>query len=230
VIGHGGTLLLDEVAELAPRIQASLLRAVQQGEVTPVGATTPIGVDVRLISTTRANLAEEVRQGRFREDLYYRLVVVGIVLPPLRERVGDIPLLAMHFLDLHCETKRKNVRGFRSAVMQAIESYAWPGNVRELENEIERLVVLAEDNDKIPLELLSPHIRGSGLISSGIELAPDDAFWCPTAQPFDSAMDSLSAWLVRRALEQAGGVVSKAAQLLGMERTRLVKMKARLGM
>ncbi len=227
---HGGTLFLDEVAELSPRMQAALLRAVQEGEITPLGADAPVKVDVRIVSATRADLAEEVKAGRFRADLLYRLMVVTIYLPPLRERTGDIPLLAMHFLDLHCEAKRKNVRGFSEEAMRALESYSWPGNVRELENEVERLVVLAEENEKVPLELLSPHIRGE--VAEPPEPRPTsvDGFVCPDGVTYDEAVEQLSRWLVERALEQSGGVVSRAARLLAMDRTRLVKLRARLGL
>ncbi len=226
-----GTLFLDEVAELSATVQAALLRALQSGEITPVGARAPVKVDVRVISATHKDLREEVRGGRFREDLYFRLVVIPIRLPSLRERSGDIPLLAMHFLDLHCELKGKNIRGFSGDAMRALERYPWPGNVRELENEIERLVVLTDDQQKVPLELLSPHLRqGAGPAAAPTPPAEADGFVVPAGLDYDRAVASLERALVEEALRQAGGNVSQAARALGMERSRLAKLRDRLGL
>jgi DNA-binding NtrC family response regulator len=218
----GGTLFLDEVAELSLPMQAMLLRALQQGEITPVGASRPVQVDVRVISATHVDLRAAIAEGRFREDLFYRLLVVKVRLPALREREGDVPLLATHFLDLHCERKRKNVRGFSPASMRALERYAWPGNVRELENEIERLVVLLEDGVKVPLAALSERIRGASEPVSaleGLRIA---------ASGYDAALEELQRTLIERALAESGGVINAAAQQLGMERSRLSKLRGRL--
>ncbi|MBI3185967.1 MAG: sigma 54-interacting transcriptional regulator [Myxococcales bacterium] len=224
---HEGTLLLDEVSELGMVEQSAFLRVLQEGEVVPLGATKPVKVDVRIISATHKDLREEVRAGRFREDLYFRLVVVAIRLPALRERKGDIPLLAVHFLDLHCELKGKEVRGFSDEAMRALERYAWPGNVRELENEVERLVVLCEEGRRIPPELLSPHIRGA---SEQAQEPCEDCYRVDGSLGYDQAIESLERSMVRDAMERGGGVVARAAELIGMERSRLTKLRQRLGL
>ncbi len=218
---HGGTLLLDEVAELSPAVQSSLLRALQEGEVVPVGASRPDRVDVRVISATHKELRAEVARAAFREDLYFRLVVVQVRLPPLRERSGDVILLAQHFLDLYCERFGKNVLGFTQEAMRALERYAWPGNVRELENEVQRLVILAEDRSAIPAELLSAHVRGP----AGRNLAA-----LPEGEGYDEAVAAFERQMVARALERSGGNVSRAAASLSMERSRLAKLRRRLGL
>ena len=225
---HGGTLFLDEVGELSPAVQGALLRALQSGEIVAVGASRPSKVDVRVISATHKDLRVEVRAGRFREDLYFRLVVVGIRLPPLRERAGDVPLLARHFLDVYCERYGRNVPGFTYDAMQALERYRWPGNVRELVNEVERLIVLAEDGYKIPVELLSPHLVSAPSDPSQISGAPPSAA-AFAELPYDAAVAAFERDLITRALESTGGVVARAARLLGMERTRLTKLRQRLG-
>jgi two-component system, NtrC family, response regulator HupR/HoxA len=222
----GGTLFLDEVGELSPATQAMLLRALQEGEVTPVGATRPLKVDVRIISATHKDLREEVKAGRFREDLLYRLVVVTVTLPPLRDRHGDIPLLARHFLDLHCEQYGKNIPGIRPEVIAAFEAYAWPGNVRELDNELERMVILADDDQKLGLDSLSPHIAANAPRRGRASTAPPDQM---RGVPYDVAVEQLERRLVEGALEAANGSVTKAAEQLGIERSRLGKIRKRLG-
>jgi two-component system response regulator HydG len=180
-------------------------------------------VDVRILSATHRDLRQAIAEGRFREDLYFRLLVVNVRLPALREREGDIPLLATHFLDLHCERKRKNVRGFSPKAMRALERYPWPGNVRELENEVERLVVLVPAGEKIPLEALSERIRGGG------KPAEPEGIRIPELG-YDEAVTHLQSVLIDQAMERAGGVISEAARLLGMERSRLSKLRARIAL
>ncbi len=228
VQAHGGTLFLDDVAELSPSAQALLLRTLQEGEVLPLGARKPEKVDVRIVSATHKDLREEVQLGRFREDLFFRLVVFTLRVPSLKERAEDIAPLAMHFLDLHCERMGRNVRGFSFEAMQALESYGWPGNVRELENEVERLVVLTEDGGKVPLELLSPHIQRRGTAES--PGAPASGIAVPDALGFDDAVTLVEKELVGRALAATGDNVTQAATLLGMERSRLAKLRKRLGL
>ncbi len=138
----GGTLFLDEIGELPLLLQAKLLRALQQGEVQRVGSDTPIIVDVRVIAATNRNLREEVSEGRFREDLYYRLNVIGVEVPSLRERREDIPVLATAFLERFALANRKEIKGFTPQAMDALLKYSWPGNVRELENAVERAAIL----------------------------------------------------------------------------------------
>jgi DNA-binding NtrC family response regulator len=140
---NGGTLLLDEIGEMPLGLQSKLLRAIEEKKVTPIGADRPVDVDVRFIATTNKALPEEVERGAFRRDLYYRLSVVPIRVPPLRERAADVPLLAQHFLEVSARRAKKPVRAIAPAAMQALCRYAWPGNVRELENVIERAVIVA---------------------------------------------------------------------------------------
>ncbi len=238
---NGGTLFLDEVAELSPATQAILLRVLESGEITPVGASEPVRVDVRIISATHQDLWERVRAGQFRDDLHFRLMVVMVELPPLRERIGDIPLLAQHFLELHCLHYDKHVGGFAPETMEILESYNWPGNIRELENEIERLVVLADAGDKIRPELLSEHV----LTSVGIktEIGGDRVLPAPlqestefarrlldSGRGLDDVIDSLQTSILVEALKQSGGNQSRAAQQLGIPRQTLSSRMRRYGL
>src|SRR3990172_3408911 len=148
----GGTVFFDEVATLPMHLQAKLLRVLQEKSFERVGGNREINVDIRVIAATNINLEEAVRRGRFREDLYYRLKVVPIELPPLRERKEDLPLLVEYFLQRHCKKCNKCIKGVSPAALAALTEYPWPGNVRELENLIERLVVLAKDGSEIAYE------------------------------------------------------------------------------
>ncbi len=237
----GGTLFLDEVAELSPATQAVLLRALESGEITPVGAAEPVRVDVRIISATHQDLWERVHSGQFRDDLHFRLMVVTVELPPLRARLGDIPLLAQHFLELHCLHYDKRVAGFTPEAMEILERYTWPGNIRELENEVERGVVLGDAGDKIRPELLSRHL----LTSVGVTLdsepgasAPptldEDAEWVRRllrdGRGIDEVMDSLNVAILVEALTQASGNQSRAAQRLGIPRQTLNSRMRRYGL
>jgi DNA-binding NtrC family response regulator len=228
---NGGTLFLDEVAELSPPVQAALLRALQEGEVTPLGASQPVRVDARIVSATHEDLRERVRAGKFREDLYFRLVVLAVRLPPLREREGDVPLLSWHFLWLHCQHHGKTIPGFTPSALRALERYPWPGNVRELENEVERLVVLADDGQAIDAALVSEHIREAAPAPAPAvpQGAAGDGLVIPRGLAYDAAVERLERALIEGALRQAGGNVSAAAARLGMERSRLGKLRTRLG-
>jgi len=144
---HQGTLLLDEIGEIPPHIQAKLLRVLQEREIDRVGGRKPIPVDVRIISTTNKNLIQEIREGRFREDLYFRLNVVNIEVPPLRERREDIPLLAKHFIEIYCEENGKPVKKLTPQALKKLQNGIWRGNIRELENCIERAVILCEGDE-----------------------------------------------------------------------------------
>jgi transcriptional regulator with PAS, ATPase and Fis domain len=143
-MANGGTLLLDEVGEMPLALQSKLLRAIEEKRVTPIGSDRVVEIDVRFIATTNKNLQAEVERGTFRRDLFYRLSVMPVSIPPLRERPGDIPLLAAHFLEASARRSKKVVRAIDPAAMQALCRYAWPGNVRELENVIERAVIVAK--------------------------------------------------------------------------------------
>jgi transcriptional regulator with PAS, ATPase and Fis domain len=146
-LANGGTLLLDEVSEMEIRLQAKLLRVIQEGEVDRIGGRRPTPIDVRLIATSNRNLADCVKKGTFREDLFYRLNVVNLTLPPLRERVGDVSLLSKDFMKAFAEKNNKGVTSFAAAALSFLESHTWPGNVRELENVIERAVITCQGNE-----------------------------------------------------------------------------------
>ena len=150
---HGGTFFLDEIGDLSANLQTQLLRVLQEGEIKRVGENLVRKVDVRMIAATHRNLREYIAHGKFREDLYYRLNVINVHLPPLRERTKDVPLLAQHFLQKYATKNRKDIRGFTSEALDEITSHSWPGNVRELENTIERAVVLAKETLLTPADL-----------------------------------------------------------------------------
>jgi two-component system NtrC family response regulator/two-component system response regulator HydG len=167
-LADGGTLFLDEVSEMSPNLQAKLLRVLQEGEVDRVGGSVPIPVDVRILASTNRDLKEEIKQGAFREDLFYRLNVVTLSFPPLRERKEDIPLLARHFVARYAEENRKEISGIRQEALELLVRYNWPGNVRELENVIQRAVVLCRGDEiktsDLPPEVSTPEPReGLGL-------------------------------------------------------------------
>ncbi len=142
----GGTIFLDEIANASPALQAKLLRVLENRKFEPVGSNQTITVDTRIILASNQDLAKEVEQGRFREDLYYRINVITVTLPPLRDRVGDVPLLAKHFLKMYCSAHSKTKLGFTDETLEYLERYAWPGNVREVENVVERAVLLSKNN------------------------------------------------------------------------------------
>jgi two-component system response regulator HupR/HoxA len=157
---HGGTIFLDEIGDMPPAMQVKLLRVLEEGEIRRVGSNDPVRVDVRVISATHKHLKEEVAAGRFRQDLYYRLDVFRLQLPPLRERNSDVVLLARHFFEKYNQRAGKQLRGLTPGALQVLQSYAFPGNVRELENEIERAVALADPGEWIDIDLLSREIAG----------------------------------------------------------------------
>jgi two-component system response regulator AtoC len=215
---HGGTLLLDEIGELPVALQVKLLRALQEGEVRAVGDNTSRDVDVRVVAATSRDLDEEVRAGRFRADLFYRVNVVRIALPPLRERREDIPDLVRHFLSLYNARLGLKLGRFSAAAMRQLMDYHWPGNVRELENVVERAVVLADGN-QVEEEQLPPHLRDG------------DAGTRPTTGNHDDLSvkrrtEVLERELIERALKQTGGNRTRAARLLDLShRALLYKIK-----
>ncbi|HVO32237.1 MAG TPA: sigma 54-interacting transcriptional regulator, partial [bacterium] len=158
-IADGGTFFLDEVGEMSPAMQVKLLRVLQEGTFLPVGATEPRKVDVRLVCATNRDLRRMVERGEFREDLYYRINVINVVIPPLRDRRDDVPLLVKHFLKRFAAERKQRVKEVTEEVLERFFDYEWPGNIRELENEIERLVVLSGDEQVIGTEHLSARIR-----------------------------------------------------------------------
>ena len=209
----GGTLFLDEIGEMPLSLQAKLLRALQQGEVQRVGSDSPITVDVRVIAATNRNLREEVEQKRFREDLFFRLNVISIEVPALRERSEDIPLLAAHFLEKFAARNRKNVKGFAPQALDMLRRYSWPGNVRELQNAVERAVILCT-GDLITGPELPASVTG----------AAEQAAPVPETAEASLAGLSLEA-LERRAIEdtlrQTEDNKSEAARRLGITRATL---------
>jgi len=184
---RGGTLLLDELGEISPAAQVSLLRALQEGEVTPVGSTRPVRVDVRLVAATHKDLEEEVRAGRFRQDLYYRLAVFPVPLPPLRARPDDIPLLAARFLEVAVRRYGVSARGFSPDALAALCACRWPGNVRQLEHEVERAVILAGEERLVLREHLSASVRATPELSPAPAPTPANANANANAQPFARA-------------------------------------------
>lgn len=213
----GGTLFLDEVGELSLENQAKLLRFLDLQEVRPVGATRSKTVDVRIISATNRELDREVREGRFREDLLYRLRVIHLRTPRLRERRDDIPLLILHFLKTFARRDRKEIAGVSESAMDHLLAYGWDGNVRELKNEMERLVALTPSGQKVQAAALSPHIRSA---SSGPA----------NLRPLREHRRERDRELVEQALRECGWNVTRAATRLGITRVGLTKKLRVLGL
>jgi two-component system response regulator HupR/HoxA len=222
-VADGGTIFLDEIGETEPGMQVRLLRVLQDGEIRPLGSSETRKVDVRIIAATNRDLRKAVAEGRFREDLYYRLRVVEIELPPLRERREDIPALAHHFLDLANQKMGRRLGGFTNAAMDRIVAHDWSGNVRELENELQRAVALAGDAEMVSLEMLSEHLRGA--TRSGLAPAPV----LGEARDLNLAVDDLKRHMIQEALRETGSK-TKAADRLGIPRQSLQKMMKRLGL
>jgi two-component system response regulator HydG len=213
-----GTIFLDEIGEITPATQAKLLRVIQEREIERVGGDRPIGVNVRILAATNRDLKKEVAAGRFREDLYYRLNVLVLYVPPLRSRREDIPLLARHFLERFAKKNRKTVRGFSAGAMEAIVRYDWPGNVRELENAVERGVILAM-SDYLTERELPP----------GVAAAVPEACDAPPrgvpagADLAGQPLDDIEQRAILATLKETGGNKSEAARLLGITRATLHK-------
>jgi DNA-binding NtrC family response regulator len=221
-VADGGSIFLDEIGDIPPETQVRLLRVIQEREFTPLGDTSPRRVDVRIIAATNIDLKEAVRQGGFREDLYYRLSVVPIELPPLRDRREDILPLAQHFIRKYNEENGRHVsEQIAPEVLALLESYSWPGNVRELENAIERAVVIAP-KDEITRECLRSEISDP----QSAQAAREGSGFGPAVNigrgiNFYDEVRHFEMDLIRRALDQTGGHQSRAARLLGMNATTL---------
>jgi two-component system, NtrC family, response regulator AtoC len=215
----GGSLLLDEVGELPLPLQPALLRVLQEGEVRRVGDSRHTRVDVRILAATNRDLAQLVQAGRFREDLYYRLNVVGLKLPPLRERVEEIPAFAARFLEQHAARIGLPARGLSPRALELLRGYRWPGNVRELENALERALVLSEEDEIQPDALPEPVRAGAVPEPVPSALDPDDL-------SVKRAQRVLEADLIRRALQRTGGNRTRAAELLELSpRALLYKIR-----
>jgi transcriptional regulator with GAF, ATPase, and Fis domain len=201
-----GTLFLDEIGEISPAVQVKLLRFLQEHEFERVGANQTLKVDVRVIAATNRNLRERVKQGHFREDLYYRLNVVSVEMPPLRQRASDIGLLAQHFLVRFTKENGKTITGFTNGALEKLRRYPWPGNVRELENAMERAVVLCRGETIRPEELAitNPEDSGASTGSEGYPPVPG------------SSLTALERFAILRTLEHVGGSTSRAAEILGI--------------
>ena len=222
-LADGGTIFLDEIGETEPGMQVRLLRVLQDGEIRPLGSSETLNVDVRVVAATNRDLRKDVLDGRFREDLFYRLRVVEIELPPLRARGADIPVLAHHFLDRSRERMGRQLESFTNAAMDRLTAYAWPGNVRELENEMERVVALAGSESAVALEMLSEHVRGA---SRGAE-SPEVAEEAARDADLNESVDALKRRMILQALRDTGSK-TRAAERLGIPRQSLQKMMKRL--
>jgi two-component system response regulator AtoC len=205
----GGTVFLDEIGEMAPQLQAKLLRFLEEKTFKRVGGVVDIRVDVRVIAATNRNLEDEVKKGRFREDLYYRLNVLPIVLPPLRTRADDIPALVNYFVDAYNKEFRKRVRGVSDEAMRRLQTYGWPGNVRELRNAVERAMLLVEGNELTADQFPVASAAGARL-TEGVPLP---------ATGID--LEQLERSLVVQALERSGWNQTRAAALLGLNRDQI---------
>jgi two-component system response regulator HydG len=214
-LADGGSLFLDEIAEMTPATQAKILRVLQEGEFEPVGGSRTIRVDTRIMSATNRKLDEEIAGGRFREDLYYRLNVVTIIVPPLRDRTVDIPLLADRFLKRYSRKNHRNLKGFAPRAMDLLMHHTWPGNVRELENVVERAVIMAPGNRVGPEDLpgtlgapLSDRSHGEPLLASG------------------RSLKEVEREMILKTLEDMGGNRTRTAGVLGISRRTLqLKLK-----
>jgi Nif-specific regulatory protein len=216
-VADGGTLFLDEISETSIGLQAKLLRVLQEGEIRPVGETQPHKVDVRIVAATNRNLKEEVSAGRFREDLYFRLSVFPLVIPPLRERRDDIPLLARHLTRRLSAQLKKRVEGLSPEALALLQRHDFPGNVRELANEIERAILLADPGAPLTEDLLSDAIQ---------RLAATDG----DAGLLQQRTDEFERDQIRQTLERCGGVKTRAAEELGITYRGLLKKMKRLGL
>jgi DNA-binding NtrC family response regulator len=220
-LAHNGSIFFDEIGNIPPDTQAKLLRVIQEKEFMRLGGVETLRADVRIIAATNADLVEAVQSGHFREDLFYRLNVITVHLPPLRKRNEDVPLLAHHFLQFYARENEKPLREISPRAMEALLDYGWPGNVRELENVIERAVVLST-GEVLDLDLLPSSVRHA-----------DAAGFAPPAMPtngvaFKDAVSDYERQLIVKALQSCGGVQKRAAELLRVKPTTLHEMMKRL--
>lgn len=211
---HGGTLFLDEIGEIPPMAQAKLLRVLQEGVVEPLGTNRPIEVDVRVLSATHRNLKQRIKDGQFREDLYYRLNVLDVPIPPLRDRQGDLPILVEHFLRRLTPSTRE-VPSISPRAWAALSEYAFPGNVRELEHAIQRAVVLCRGRE-IDAGHLPEDIAGVPTLEANLDQPVG-----PSLRPLSVAMKEFEKAYLERALEEAEGKKARAAEILGISRKNL---------
>ncbi|MBI4617709.1 MAG: sigma-54-dependent Fis family transcriptional regulator [Planctomycetes bacterium] len=233
-VANGGTIFLDEIGDLHPNMQTKLLRVLQEREIKPVGGTQNVSVDVRVICATNVDLKRAVEEKRFRSDLYYRIAVIPIYLPPLRERREDIPLLVEHFLEKYCKKNKKEAMRFTPEALALLIDYRWKGNVRELENLVERLVLVAPSS-LVTAEMLPGEIRGPG--GKGIAGAFDAvgldslrAGHRPLKDLIATSVERVERHAILEALRQGGGNRSRAAQSLGISRGSLYNKMRKYGL
>ncbi|MFL5318634.1 MAG: sigma-54-dependent transcriptional regulator [Myxococcaceae bacterium] len=217
----GGTLFLDEIGDIPPATQVRLLRALQEGEIKRVGSNDTVKVDVRVIAATNVDLHKAKEQGRFREDLFYRLNVISVQLPPLRDRPDDVPMLAQHFLKTYCEKMSKKVTGFDPQAMEALTCHRWVGNVRELENVIERAVVLTQ-HEQIQLDDLPPHLRENPNGAGDVEVI--SLAHLPYAEAKKLAMRAFERRYLSSLLEKNNNNISSAARSAGVDRSNFRRL------
>lgn len=223
-LAHEGTIFLDEIGEMSPTLQVKLLRVIQERQFEPVGSTKTVEVDVRIIAATNIDLEKAVEEGRFREDLYYRLNVIPIHIPPLRERQGDITLLLHHFIQHFNASKGKNITGISPEALELLYAYNWPGNVRELENLVERIAILKGQGIIQPHDLPEKYQQRKYVKNSQDLEIPD------TGIDFNSAVDAYENALILRALQRTNWNRNQAAQLLKLNRTTLVEKIKKKGL
>ncbi len=216
-LADGGTIFLDEIGDMSPKLQVKLLRVVQEQEFDPVGSTETVKINVRVIAATNMDLEQSVAEKRFREDLYYRLNVIPLHIPPLRERREDIPLLIQHFVEKFNNLKHRKITGFSPDAIELLQEYPWPGNVRELENLVERMAIL-KSIGKVAVRDLPQKFK-----VPQADTIPAGQFFPEHGIDFNSVVDDFEKRLILHALNKASGVKSRAARLLRVKRTTLVE-------
>jgi hydrogenase-4 transcriptional activator len=224
----GGTLFLDEIGDLPLDVQPKLLRFLEQGEIMPIGETRPQPVDVRVIAATNADLEQRVAEGKFREDLYYRLAVIRILIPPLRDRREEIPHLTSLFMREISERLNKPDVFLTPDTLELLAQHWWPGNVRQLRNEIQRLVALSRPGQGIGPEHLSPEITSAAIRQHAVGQGPGAAARLPVTS-LAAAVDGLEREIIEATLHQSSGNISEAARSLGLTRRGLYLKLRRLG-
>ena len=227
---NGGTLFLDEIGDISLDLQPKLLRFIEQQEVHPLGEAQATKVDVRIIAATNANLDQLVAAGRFRDDLLYRLKILPLHLPPLRERREEIPALLQHYLQKFGDEQRKGRVTLSDETLEYLLLYSWPGNIRQLANEVRRIIALAEPDAIVTPALLSPEIQASRRTLPAADAPAEPEVRVRLDQPLPVAVDALEQTLVRHALERSHGRVEEAARILGISRKGLFLKRRRWGL
>jgi two-component system nitrogen regulation response regulator NtrX len=215
-LADGATLFLDEVSDMSANVQAKVLRVLEEQRFEPVGSNTPVNVDVRVIAATNKRLDEEIEKGTFRSDLFFRLNVIPFEVPPLRERLEDVPLLVEHFNQRFAPAYGKKLKTFAPEAIEAMQRYSWPGNVRELRNTIERVVIMHQNH----------RVTVKDLPAFGEAEPPASSYRFPS---FKEASDAYHREFIQRKLEEADGNVSRAAELMGIDRSHLYRRMKALG-